>query len=478
MFPLPRRPALAGLLAALSGGLAVEASAGRAPVGAPPQAASAPAVIEIEHHPPACVAAGKYARLDACFRPNSQLARARVYFRALGTKDWFYVEMARDMPCHHALLPRPKKDIGKIEYYISATDRRSSEARTKEETVLVTADGRCSGGPLAPVADSGSVVIGSATGAAPVGFFTGGGISPVLIAGGAAVVVGGGTALLVHGSDSATTTTTSTTSTSTTTTTTATTTTTTTTTRPPSPTTTTTMPCETPSQKPVVTITSPVTGPVGNPVDVIAAASDPSPGSGVKEVRFTYQYCPSGACGAEVAIGAATSGPPYKVTWSNQPSCGTAPEDRFRLLAVAVDNCGNVSDVAQVDVRSVGRGCFRFASTPAQGGSWQSDLQLEGARGQVVVDGAEAVFPSAGTQSFTDALGPGSHRFEAMLVDGGGDGRRGGAWRFDLSTLHVRAGSLRVVAGDVAQVAADAVVFRLRGRAGERVVFAFEVSGQ
>ncbi len=130
--------------------------------------------IEIEHQAPACVAAGKYARLDACFRPDSQLARARLYFRAFGSKDWFYVEMKRDMPCHHATLPRPKKDIGRIEYYISATDRRSSEARTKDATLLVTSDGRCSGGPLAPVADGAGLVIGSASGAAPLGFVTGG----------------------------------------------------------------------------------------------------------------------------------------------------------------------------------------------------------------------------------------------------------------------------------------------------------------
>ena len=189
-------------------------------------------------------------------------------------------------------------------------------------------------------------------------------------------------------------------------------------------------------------------------------------------------HCPSGACGAEVAIGTATSGPPYTVSWSNQPTCGTAPEDRFRLLARAVDNCGNVSDVSFVDVRSTGRGCFRFAGVqPSQGSSWQSDLALDSARGQVVVDGADAVFPSAGTQAFTGSLGPGPHRFEATLVDGGGgDGRRAGTWRFDLSTLRIKAGSLRVVAGDVTQVAGEAVVFRLRGRAGERVVFAFEVA--
>ena len=96
------------------------------------------------------------------------------------------------------------------------------------------------------------------------------------------------------------------------------------------------------------------------------------------------------------------------------------------------------------------------------------------------MDGAQAVFPSAGTESFTTSLGPGAHRFEATLVDErGGDGRRAcGTWRFDLSSLRVAPGSLRIVAGEAVQVGADAVVFRLRGRAGERVVFGFEVAGQ
>ncbi len=480
---LPCRAVLARLMACGLASLAagpVRAAESPRPAAAP-QAAAQPDVIDIEYTAPACVAAGKYSRLAACFRPAGQLARARVYFRAAGTTDWFYVEMTRDMPCYRALLPRVRKEVARIEYYISATDRRSSEFRTRDGSLRVTADGRCAEGPLAPIADSGSVVIGSVSGAAPAGFVTGGGLSPLLVAGGVAVVGGGAAAVIVKGGDEPTTTTTTTTSTTTATTTTTTTaTTTTTTTLPPVTTTTTTMPCESPNQKPVANITSPSTGPVGNPVAIVATASDPAPGSGVKEVRFGYQYCPGGVCGAEVAIGTATSAP-YSVSWSNQPSCGAAPEDRFKLLARAVDNCGNVSDPAFVDVRSVGRGCFRFASTGARSVAWQSELQLEGGRGQVVVDGTEAVFPDAGLASFASALGPGAHRFEATLVDARSGGRReGGAagmWRFDLSALRVRAGSLRVVAGEVAQLAADTVAFRLHGRSGERVVFAFEVVG-
>jgi hypothetical protein len=194
-------------------------------------------------------------------------------------------------------------------------------------------------------------------------------------------------------------------------------------------------------------------------------------------VRFSYIYRPLSGDLPAVSIGSDTSDP-YSIVWSF-PSCGAAPENRFRIIARAVDNCGNQSDIAPVDVQLIGRGCFRADALSAQAGSWLSELLAPGGRGQVVVDGAHAVFPAAGTESFTTPLGPGLHRFEATLVGGGSDGRRsGGTWRFDLSSLRLAPGSLRIVAGDVVQVGADAVAFRLRGRAGERVVFGFEVAGQ
>jgi hypothetical protein len=224
---------------------------------------------------------------------------------------------------------------------------------------------------------------------------------------------------------------------------------------------------------------APTTGALGGlSVLVQATASDPAPSSGIKEVRFSYQYCPSNVCGGEAGIGTDSSGPsPYTITWVF-PSCATAPDSIFRIVARAVDNCGNISAPAPVFVSLVGRGCFRSDAVSAQAGVWLSELQPAGARGQVVVDGTQAVFPSAGAESFTTPLGPGPHRFEATLVAGRGEDRRSGAsWRFDLSSLRLTPGSLRIVSGEVAQVAADAVVFRLRGRAGERVVFGFEVAG-
>jgi len=103
-----------------------------------------------------------------------------------------------------------------------------------------------------------------------------------------------------------------------------------------------------------------------------------------------------------------------------------------------------------------------------------SEFSVAGGRGQVVVDGTDAVFPAGGVETFTAAAGPGTHRFEATLVDGSG---RPGAWRFDLSGLGAVPGSLRVVAGEAAVAGSAAVVFRLRGKPGERVVFSVDVGG-
>jgi hypothetical protein len=65
------------------------------------------------------------------------------------------------------------------------------------------------------------------------------------------------------------------------------------------------------------------------------------------------------------------------------------------------------------------------------------------------------------------AIPPGPARVEALLVTAAG---RPGTWRFQLPSA-VKPGSLRVVAGDVAAIAADTVTFRLAGRPGERIVF-------
>jgi hypothetical protein len=102
-----------------------------------------------------------------------------------------------------------------------------------------------------------------------------------------------------------------------------------------------------------------------------------------------------------------------------------------------------------------------------------SELDVADGEGQVVTNGLAASAVRAGLAAMTTEARPGMNRVEAVLVRGAG---RPGTWRFDFSGQNAfKAGSLRVIAGTVVLVTGDAVVFRLQGRPGERVVFTFEV---
>ena len=122
----------------------------------------------------------------------------------------------------------------------------------------------------------------------------------------------------------------------------------------------------------------------------------------------------------------------------------------------------------------------RFANQPnaaqgIQGGesratvSWTSDLAVPEATGQVVVNGEQGAFQNAGhaEQSVQCLAGP--NRLEAQIVSAPG---RPGTWRFELGGAF-EPGSLRPVAGEVLMLSDRAVVFRLSGKPGERMVLAF-----
>jgi len=54
--------------------------------------------VAIEHQDVACIVAGQFPVLDACFRPGPGLARARVYFRPEGVPNWYYVDASTPVP--------------------------------------------------------------------------------------------------------------------------------------------------------------------------------------------------------------------------------------------------------------------------------------------------------------------------------------------------------------------------------------------
>jgi hypothetical protein len=109
---------------------------------------------------------------------------------------------------------------------------------------------------------------------------------------------------------------------------------------------------------------------------------------------------------------------------------------------------------------------LRPPASVASPASWTSRLEAPGARGQVLADGAVA---GEGAHAGAAVTTAGRHRLEGVLVAGRS---RPGLWRFEVQGI--RAGSLRVLAGKAVTVTSGAVVFRLEGRAGERVALGFE----
>ena len=91
-------------------------------------------------------------------------------------------------------------------------------------------------------------------------------------------------------------------------------------------------------------ITSPTAGAsVANGQTISSSPTDPN--SAVASVA--YGYCPGSSCtfATSTAIGTATSGPPFSVTWTSQPANGT-----YTLIARATDPSGNYTDSSTTTV--------------------------------------------------------------------------------------------------------------------------------
>jgi hypothetical protein len=194
---------------------------------------------------------------------------------------------------------------------------------------------------------------------------------------------------------------------------------------------------------------------------VTADATDSQ--SGVAQVRFFYQILGLGP----LPIGSDSTAP-YEVQWLF-PGCLLVLGRTVTLTAVATDNCGNSATSPAVAVTLSSCLLQSPVETAARPPALTSDLGVPGGRGQIVLDGIEAFFPKAGLTPLVVTRRSGRSRVEAFLVEADG---HPGTWRFEVPGA--KAGSLRVVAGEVALVTADALVFRLKGRAGERVVFTFD----
>jgi hypothetical protein len=245
----------------------------------------------------------------------------------------------------------------------------------------------------------------------------------------------------------------------------------TTTTTLPTTTTTTLRACGADSGPPEVQILSPADGAdVGGQVDIVVEASDPGPvSSGIQDVRI-YAEEQGGSRSTSIAT-LGGPGPTFRTSWTI-PAC-IGPQDRWHIYAEAVDRCGRMT-LASVRVKRRQGSCVAQSSSSSAAEAavlvWTSELALPEGRGQVIANGADVVFPGAGRSDLALPARLGRNRLEAVLVEGGAPG----AWRFTLAGGSIRAGSLRVLAGEAVVVGPETVAFRLRGRSGERVVFVFD----
>jgi hypothetical protein len=179
----------------------------------------APNSTTILHDPIGCFVAGQFPLVDSQIEPAGSVARARVYFKAAGSENWYYVEMTPAETGFLGKLPRPKLEASPITYYVQASTTDFGENRTPEIEAIVVAEAKdCpEDKKVAGIGPPGEVtVFSAATGAAiaPVGFAAGG---LALTAGTLALILGGaaaigiGTAVVTN--DDTTTTTTPTTTT-------------------------------------------------------------------------------------------------------------------------------------------------------------------------------------------------------------------------------------------------------------------------
>ena len=163
--------------------------------------------LTIDHKPVACIVAGRYPRLNACFAPTGEVVKPRVNFRMKTGPASYYTEMKSDMPCHVGFLPRPKKELigQEIEIWLEGMDRAFNPARTAEYTVkVVGSEAECKDLPVAPWVSNAAVTVFPAM--AP-GFVAGAAIPTAALVGGAtAVAVGAGTFVATRDNDNPTTT--------------------------------------------------------------------------------------------------------------------------------------------------------------------------------------------------------------------------------------------------------------------------------
>jgi hypothetical protein len=236
---------------------------------------------------------------------------------------------------------------------------------------------------------------------------------------------------------------------------------------------------------PSVNITSPANGQCqvavggagGNtPVPVSVTATD-SQGISNVVVKGVNNFDYVGSCslavsGPTVQQTATGSAPNFSATLNlPNPTPASFPHC-YQIGATATNSCGNAAS-GSIQFILAASSCYPFiaARDVKESMAWSSDLDVEGGRLQLVVNGSAVSYPDRGRAYGTSAFVDGVNRVEATLVEGKG---KAGVWRFEFLGVEGVDGSIRVLAGDVVTVAATSITFRLKGTPGERIAFIFD----
>ena len=109
---------------------------------------SALAEVEIAHDGVDCVVAGQFPVIQARLQPSGEVARARVYFHARGTPDWYFVEMKSEGgAAFEGTLPQPLDTLDGLEYYIETVATGFVQDRSREFSArVITGSESCPAG--------------------------------------------------------------------------------------------------------------------------------------------------------------------------------------------------------------------------------------------------------------------------------------------------------------------------------------------
>jgi len=507
--------------------------AGASPVVAQPP--SPPPTAAIDHQGVACIIVAKYPKLKACF--GSEVKEPRAYFRKQGTTPWFWVKMVTNLKeapepqCKIGVLPKPSRALihQHVEYYLEDV---GGGARTKEYDPLVVRQAQeCKkDAPVAPISPTGPTAVFPAM---PAGFTVGAFPAAAV---GVATAAAAGTGVYFATKKSETTPTTPTAPTpapsAPTTPTTPPPTTPPPTTIPPLD-----LSCQAEPKSGVVpltvTFTAFASGGTGSydyawnfgdggtgggrhPVhtfssvgtfDVILTVTS---GDKVKQcerfitvnppapktatLTFTAQEEPIFDCGppphfinitppnkdCPTSVAGTTCSQTYavgtlvnltrsfscgaNVCWSGA-CAGTSPTPGA-VCTIIMDSDKSAAAFFQFTV------CILSAEPPVIF-TWNVDLEAPGAVGQVVMDGALMVAETGQRVQRVARKREGEIVVSGSIVRADG---KPGAWRFEAQdAAAIEPGSLRVQQGDVDLLTPTAVVFSLRGQAGERVSFSYRL---